>query len=59
MSRKPDPYMLDDDNPEWTAEDFARVFSGYKATAADRAAADAVKEQIAALDAEGDHALAH
>jgi uncharacterized protein (DUF4415 family) len=25
MSRKPDPYMLDDDNPEWTAEDFVRA----------------------------------
>jgi uncharacterized protein (DUF4415 family) len=25
MSRKPDPPMLDDDNPEWTAEDFARA----------------------------------
>jgi uncharacterized DUF497 family protein len=25
MSRKPDPYVLDDDNPEWTAEDFARA----------------------------------
>jgi uncharacterized protein (DUF4415 family) len=23
MSTKPDPSMLDDDNPEWTAEDFA------------------------------------
>jgi uncharacterized protein (DUF4415 family) len=25
MSRKPAPSMLDDDSPEWTAEDFARA----------------------------------
>jgi len=23
--RKPNPEMIDDDNPEWTAEDFARA----------------------------------
>ena len=23
MPRKPDPYLIDDENPEWTAEDFA------------------------------------
>jgi uncharacterized protein (DUF4415 family) len=25
MKRKPDPYLIDDENPEWTAEDFARA----------------------------------
>ena len=25
MSRKPNPFMLDEDSPEWTAEDFARA----------------------------------
>lgn len=25
MSTKPDPFMVDDDNPEWTAEDFAEA----------------------------------
>jgi len=23
--KKPDPFMIDDDNPEWTEEDFARA----------------------------------
>ncbi len=23
--RKPDPYMIDEDNPEWTEEDFRRA----------------------------------
>ncbi|HEX3625592.1 MAG TPA: type II toxin-antitoxin system prevent-host-death family antitoxin [Verrucomicrobiae bacterium] len=38
---------------------FANVFAGYKATAEDRAAADAIAAKIAELDAEFDHALAH
>lgn len=25
MAKKPDPPMIDEDNPEWTAEDFARA----------------------------------
>lgn len=25
MSRKPNPELIDDDNPEWTQEDFARA----------------------------------
>jgi uncharacterized protein (DUF4415 family) len=25
MSKKPNPELLDDENPEWTAEDFARA----------------------------------
>jgi Uncharacterized protein conserved in bacteria len=25
MNRKPKPDLIDDDNPEWTAEDFARA----------------------------------
>jgi hypothetical protein len=25
--RKPDPELLDDENPEWTADDFARAVS--------------------------------
>jgi hypothetical protein len=25
MVRKPDPDLVDDENPEWTAEDFARA----------------------------------
>lgn len=25
MSRKPDPFLVDEDNPEWTADDFARA----------------------------------
>ena len=30
MNRKPKPDLIDDENPEWTAEDFARAvpFSG-------------------------------
>jgi antitoxin (DNA-binding transcriptional repressor) of toxin-antitoxin stability system len=39
--------------------DFAGVFKGYKATAQDKAAADAIAGKIAELDAETDHALAH
>ena len=27
MSKKPDPFMIDDDNPEWTAEDFKKARS--------------------------------
>jgi prevent-host-death family protein len=42
-----------------SGEDFARVFAGYKATALDRAAADAIAANLAAFDAEADHALAH
>lgn len=25
MARKPDPYLIDDENPEWTEEDFKRA----------------------------------
>ena len=25
MAKRPNPALLDDDNPEWTAEDFARA----------------------------------
>jgi uncharacterized protein (DUF4415 family) len=25
MARKPDPYLIDDENPEWTEEDFAEA----------------------------------
>ena len=25
MSSRPDPFMVDEDSPEWTAEDFARA----------------------------------
>jgi hypothetical protein len=25
MSKKPNPELLDDENPEWTAEDFAKA----------------------------------
>ena len=25
MSKRPDPYLIDEDSPEWTAEDFARA----------------------------------
>ena len=25
MARKPDAYLIDDENPEWTEEDFARA----------------------------------
>ena len=25
MARKPDPYLVDDENPEWTEEDFANA----------------------------------
>ena len=25
MAKRPNPVLLDDDNPEWTAEDFARA----------------------------------
>ncbi len=25
MKKKPDPFMIDDENPEWTAEDFAQA----------------------------------
>jgi uncharacterized protein (DUF4415 family) len=25
MNKRPDPEMIDDENPEWTAEDFARA----------------------------------
>ena len=27
MSKRPDPELIDDDNPEWTAEDFASAVS--------------------------------
>jgi prevent-host-death family protein len=39
--------------------EFSRVFEGYRATEADKAAADEVEKQIAALDAEENDALAH
>jgi antitoxin (DNA-binding transcriptional repressor) of toxin-antitoxin stability system len=39
--------------------DFSKVFAGYKATAEDKAAADAIAAKIAEMDAETDHALAH
>lgn len=42
-----------------SGEAFASVFAGYKATALDKAAADAIAANIAELDAETDHALAH
>ncbi len=42
-----------------SGEAFAGVFAGYKATAQDKAAADAIASNIAELDAETDHALAH
>lgn len=25
MSKKPNPFLIDDDNPRWTAEDFAKA----------------------------------
>ena len=25
MRKKPDPFLVDDENPEWTADDFARA----------------------------------
>lgn len=25
MSKRPNPFLIDDENPEWTAEDFARA----------------------------------
>jgi prevent-host-death family protein len=37
----------------------AKLFAGYQATALDRAAADEITANIAKLDAEADHALAH
>jgi len=37
----------------------AMLFQGYKATALDKAAADQIEANIARLDAETDHALAH
>lgn len=42
-----------------SSEEFASVFAGYKATAQDRATADAIAANIAELDAEGENALAH
>jgi len=42
-----------------SGKDFANVFVGYKATAQDKAAAAAIAANIAELDAETDHALAH
>ena len=42
-----------------SGEAAAKLFEGYKATALDKAAADAIAANIAALDAETDHALAH
>ena len=37
----------------------AAIFASYKATAADKRAAEAVREEIRKLDRETDHALAH
>jgi len=42
-----------------SGKDFAGVFTGYKATALDKSAADAIEANIAHLDAETDNALAH
>jgi uncharacterized protein (DUF4415 family) len=38
MARKPNPELIDDDNPEWTNEDFARA----------RPAAEVLREQFGA-----------
>lgn len=42
-----------------SGEEAAKLFEGYRATALDKAAADAIAANIAELDAETDHALAH
>lgn len=28
MRKKPDPFLIDDENPEWTEEDFKQAWSG-------------------------------
>lgn len=42
-----------------SGEEFAKVFAGYQATDADRAAADEIEAEITRLNAEEDRALDH